>query len=261
MREPNHRLALARQRKEALLPRITRLLLKGHTTRAIAKRVGVPKTTILRWLEEVRRRCAKGAVANAAEIIDTTADRYHAIYRKALKGWDRSLADKTVRTVEETEMAADGTWKKKTTTRFEPRDGNAAFLAQARATTDSIRKLKGKDPPLKAEIGGLGGLIELEALSEEDLAHLSQTQLRAMAISPEAADEEDEATGADQPDGLHRVYQARLQRQLAPQRVGQDAGSGGDEEMPAADGLHAAPARQERTGLPPLPGLPPGQES
>ncbi len=168
MRKLNHRLAQARQRKKALLPRITRLSLKGHTTREIAAKAGVPKTTALRWLQSLRGNCATQAAAEAAEMIDNVAARYDEIYRKALKGWDRSQADKEIRTVVE---SGDDDAKKKRSVRTETQAGNAAFLAQARAAVDSIRKLKRLDLPVEAETSEAGDdPIQAEALKEDDLA-------------------------------------------------------------------------------------------
>ncbi len=50
MREPNSHLAQARERKEAFLPEIARLSLEGHTSREVAEKVGIPKTTVRRTL-------------------------------------------------------------------------------------------------------------------------------------------------------------------------------------------------------------------
>ena len=57
-----------------------------------------------------------------------------------------------------------------------------------------------------------------------------------------------------------RHTQAGLPHELAPQDAGEDAGPDGGGELPPADGLHAAAARQERTGEPPLSGLMLGQD-
>ncbi len=91
MREPNSRLAQARERKEAFLPEIARLSLEGHTSREVAEKVGVPKTTVLRWRNSLRRECASRSVKETMEMIHKLNERYDTIYRKALEGLDRDV--------------------------------------------------------------------------------------------------------------------------------------------------------------------------
>jgi DNA-directed RNA polymerase specialized sigma24 family protein len=44
-----------RRRKETLLPEITQLALEGHSSQAIAEKLGVPKRTVNHWLQEARK--------------------------------------------------------------------------------------------------------------------------------------------------------------------------------------------------------------
>ncbi len=99
MREPNSHLAQARERKEAFLPEIARLSLEGHTSREVGEKVGIPKTTVLRWRNSLRRECASRSVKETMEMIDKLNERFDTIYRKALAGLDRSRADEEIRTI------------------------------------------------------------------------------------------------------------------------------------------------------------------
>ena len=134
----NHRLAEARQRREDALPEISRLSLQGHTSREIAAKTGVPKTTVLRWRNSLRRECAARSVKETMALIDEMTDGYRTLYRKALKNLDRSQADKEIRTV--TDSGGDDSNKKRSV-RTETQAGNPAWLGQAHAALDSIGKL------------------------------------------------------------------------------------------------------------------------
>ncbi len=129
MREPNSHLAQARERKEAFLPQIARLSLEGHTTREVAEKVGIPKTTVLRWRNSLRRECASRSVKETLEMIDKLNERYDTIYRKALEGLDRSRADEEIRTV--TDCPGDDS-KNKRSLRTKTQAGNPAWLTRAR---------------------------------------------------------------------------------------------------------------------------------
>ena len=245
-----------------MLPQIARLSLQGHTSREIAAKLGVPKTTLLRWRDSLRRECATRSVTETMEMIDNVADCYKRLYRKALRGWDRSLADKEIRIVTDN---GDDDAEKKRTVRTETQAGNPAYLGQARAALDSLRKLKGLDMPAEAEIEAAEDEpIELEGLKQDDLARMSDAELRAVvAQCEEALDSERlaEKTRDEESAGIHELHEAGLPGELAPREAGGEAGPGGDGADQAADGLHAAAARQERVGEPPLPGLPAGPES
>ncbi len=138
MREPNSRLAQARERKEAFLPEIARLSLEGHTSREVAEKVGIPKTTVLRWRNSLRRDCASRSVKETMEMIDKLNERYDTIYRKALEGLDRSQADEEIRTV--TDCPGDDS-KNKRSVRTKTRAGNPAWLTRAQAALDATAKL------------------------------------------------------------------------------------------------------------------------
>ena len=92
MREPNSRLAQARERKEAYLPEIARLSLQGHTSREVAEKVGIPKTTVLRWRNSLRRECASRSVKETLEMIDKLNVRYDTIYKLLAERLDRVAA-------------------------------------------------------------------------------------------------------------------------------------------------------------------------
>ncbi len=185
MREPNSRLAAARERKEAFLPQIARLSLEGHTSREVAEKVGVPKTTMLRWRNSLRRECASRSVKETLEMIEKLNERYDTIYRKALEGLDRSQADEEIRTV--TDCPGDDS-KNKRSLRTKTRAGNPAWLTRAQAALDATAKLlKEMGMPAEAESGEVEGPIQGEELTEDDLADKSYEELRAIDAACEAA--------------------------------------------------------------------------
>ena len=61
-----------RPSKSALLPEIARLALAGHSGREIGKRLGVPRRTVARWLQELRQEWAEELRSlNDSEIDET----------------------------------------------------------------------------------------------------------------------------------------------------------------------------------------------
>ena len=103
------------------------------------------------------------------QIIDELIEGYKTIYGKALEGWDRSLADKEIRTVVDSGMDDAN---KKRSVRTETRPGNPACLGQARGALDSIGKLLGLAAPaqVKIEEEEDEAPVKLEDLTEDDYA-------------------------------------------------------------------------------------------
>src|SRR5208337_4393776 len=97
----DERLAAKRRRKQALLPQVTRLAREGYSHEEIGKTVGVAKSTVGFWLQDLRRDSSSWALVDGATIIATTLRRYHQVYREAMKAWRRSQEEKQVRKVEE----------------------------------------------------------------------------------------------------------------------------------------------------------------
>ena len=250
MRQPNARLAEARQRKVSHLPQIARLSLAGETTRETAAHVGPSQTSIIRGPESLRRDCPTKAVAQSVEIIDELIDGYKTVYRKALEGWDRSLADKEIRTV--IDCPVDDA-KNRRSVRTETRAGNPACLNQARGALDSIRKLLGLDAPAQVQIEEEEeGPVNLEDLTDDDLNQKSDAELRALIAQCDveiAAANALQNRGAEESAGLHEVHEAGLPDELAPPEAGGEAGqvSGLRDQVSGGDG--------------PLPGVSPRPES
>ena len=176
MLQPNPHLAPARQRKVSHLPQIARLALAGETSRETAAPVGASETSVIRWGPSLRRDRPTKAVAQSVEIIDELIDGYKTIYRKALEGWDRSQADKEIRTV--VEFPGDDA-KNRRSVRTETRAGNPACLNQARGALDSIRKLLGLDAPaqVKIEEEEEEAPIDFTVLQQEDLRSMSDAAI------------------------------------------------------------------------------------
>ena len=191
-------------------------------------------------------------------MVDELIEGYKTIYGKALEGWNRSLADKEIRTIVDSGMDDANN---KRSVRTETRAGNPACLTQARGALDSIGKLLGLDAPTQAKIEEEEEpVMKLEDLKEDDYATMPTKDLRAVVAYCRAVVELDRR-GEDDPACVHQVHPAGLPGELAPPEAGGEAGSGGTGPVPAADGVHAAPAREERTGEPPLPGVSAGPGS
>ena len=82
--------------KSALLPEVARLALEGHSGREIGRTLGIPRQTVDRWLLEQRQMWAENAAEITAQLFPATLARLASVYREALEGWRRSLADKQV---------------------------------------------------------------------------------------------------------------------------------------------------------------------
>ena len=244
MRILNGRLVAQRQHKEASLTEAAQLAQQGFSYAEIAKRFAVSKSTIANWLRELGRAHAAGNPESTVKWIAEITDRYEKIYREAIGAWHRSQAEKQVRMVEESGGGNGGT-KKRKSIRSEGRTGDAAYLGKAMDALKAIREIKGLDAPRRTEIAGpCGGPVELMAFEDDDLRKMTNEQLKALRT--QLRDRIREADSRDAAAiGVHDLHQARLPNELAPREAGGDARPGGDGTLPAADGLHAAPARQE----------------
>jgi hypothetical protein len=116
-----------RPSKSALLPEIARLALAGHSGREIGKRLGVPRRTVARWLQELRQEWAASAAEDAAQLVPVTLARLELAYREATEAWHRSLADKEMTT--ET-PGDDGGASPRTCVRRATQSGQAAMLGK-----------------------------------------------------------------------------------------------------------------------------------
>jgi len=183
------------RRKEGLLPRITQLTLEGHSSRAIGSQIGVSKTTVNRWLLELRQEWIAKAMEDNAEMIAIAIARYQSIYREAMEAWRRSKTDKQTRLIEKTGAVGDGDGaKQKKSVRTETRAGNADFLSKATEIVKAIVDLKGLRTPQRTEIGGpVSGTIDLASVKPSDCRNLSNAQLVALEIELEAKIAREEA--------------------------------------------------------------------
>jgi transcriptional regulator with XRE-family HTH domain len=104
---------------------------KGETCREIAEALGIAKSTVARWLQE-RRGAAMGRTLGTAKGAARLAARYDAIYRKAVRGFNRSAKDKQAK-INEYSKITGPEWIEKTkrASRTETRVANPAFLARA----------------------------------------------------------------------------------------------------------------------------------
>ncbi len=127
--------------KAVLLPEIARLSLEGHSSRAIGRKLGVPRRTVDRWLRQQRQQWAENTAENAAELFAIATARLESVYREAMEAWRRSLDDKQM-TVEA--LGNDGAARAKTTLRKTTQTGQAALLGKAILAAGEIARFNAK---------------------------------------------------------------------------------------------------------------------
>lgn len=168
-----------RRRKEVFLPKISELALEGYGCREIGRRLGLGKSTVNRWLQELLGDY-QAKLADTTGMTALTFARYESLYREAMEAWRRSQADKEVRLVEDSEGA--GGPKSKRSVRRETRAGDAAFLGKAQKAAGAICKLVVRDAPRQNKVVAADrGPIRLDASKEDDLRHVNDDELREIA--------------------------------------------------------------------------------
>jgi len=179
-----------RQRKEIWLPRVVQLALEGHSGRAIAQKVGMPRRTVDYWLRVVREEWLAKAAAGTTEVLSLAVARLEAIYREAMEAWRDSQAEIAVRLVEESEVVgANGlvTKKKKTSVRTQRQRPNAALLTKAMEAVKATCLLTTRAAEsLKTSAGGEGKRFDLETLKPSDLHDMSDEEIAALKAQVEA---------------------------------------------------------------------------
>ena len=262
----------ARRRKETLLPNITQLALEGHSSQAIADKLGMPKRTVNYWLQEARREWIARAALSAAEMFAADLARLDTIYREAMQAWRRSQSEIEVRTVQHTQ-SADGNAITKKSIRTQPQRGNAAFLTRATAAVMASWRLKGRPGPpgpdaiaRELPIEADGGPLPVDA-ANEDLQHMNEDQLRGyrarLSATIEAIDElaEFHALDADD-DTLSAPESSRTGSESLPpatESLPPETGSllpASESSPPVAES--SSPARE---GLPPSPESPTAEQT
>ncbi len=134
------RAAPPRPSKSALLPEIARLALAGYSGREIGKRLGVPRRTVARWLQELRQQWAASAAEDAVQLVPLTLARLELAYREAMEAWRRSLADKEVTT----ETPGDDGATPRTSVRKATQSGQAALLGKVIHAAKEIHAFRQK---------------------------------------------------------------------------------------------------------------------
>ena len=143
MEKSNRESAGLQQRKQALLPQITKLGEEGLSGREIAGRLNICKSTVNEWRREMRAKAARKKALDRAEVIREAIGQEEAICEEFMRGLRRSQLAKQSELSEESGPAADATaWKKKRSVRSESHPGNAAFLSKAMDAQRAIRDLK-----------------------------------------------------------------------------------------------------------------------
>jgi transposase len=183
MKETNETSADTRQRKEDVLPKISKLAEEGLGSRKIAAKLGTSLSNTARWLREIRSDPSAQEPPDPAERIARKIKRYRSIYRKLIAAWRRSQEDKQVRVIENSGPAdAPAAAKKKRSVRKETQTGNAAYLAKALDVQRRIDQLEDRLAALHdsgAESPN-GDRSPLADLSDEDLEKLTYDDMDTM---------------------------------------------------------------------------------
>ncbi len=165
------------------MPQIIQLEQEGHCCREIAKKVGISKSAVNRWLQEWRRKSV-AQQPETAEPDSKAASRLERIFYKSMQGFNASQADKRIRIVEESEMAGgDRGSRKKETTRIETQAGNPYFLGQARGAATAIEDLNRRTAARRRVAARpRGGPIDWATLTDDDLESMTDEQLYALEV-------------------------------------------------------------------------------
>ena len=268
---------------------IERLWLEGLTTHEIAAALGMDPRSVGQNLRALRNRRARAA-ARQQEVVAMT--QCATIVREAMEAWERSKKPKVTTTVEEKDgqpvrtvtREVEGPGDKgfllaalnalKTLRRFAPEkppktteqvDVELVELLQIltpeqveRFTRAQLTRCRQAVDARKARRAERQRALDARNKPRPD--HGPTTDVRSeqgpdSRRDGEASREAKREKRRNRSPHLHAAHQTELPGELASQDVGGDARPRGGGRLPAADGFHAAPAWQERTGEPPLPGL------
>ena len=180
---------------------VRELALEGHDCREIGARLGLGKSTVHRWLHELRGE-SQSNVADADEVIANSAARYDTIYREAMEAWRNSKGERQELLVEVTETDGEGgSSKRKRSVRTERRAGEIGFLAKATAAVNARCKLVPREA-LERKFAAARPPVDLESLDDEDIRNLSNAELNALEAEVEARIAAEEA--AEKANGTKR---------------------------------------------------------
>ena len=222
---------------------IERLLREGHANHEIAAQLHLDARTVSRNVREIERQWAKTLLFRRREI---ALARYELLYRESVTAFYRSQQPKVVVTRE----VKDGQLVK-TMTRSEERPGQVSFLNMAQRAQKAIDAIHetayaaGETQPADApQPDDFPTQAAILAMSDDEFERL---QSKVHADVEEARREE----------ALAEAELAAAEAEIAAAETpcqGEDEEGGRRHEaaprVPAADGLPAAAARQERTGEP-----------
>ncbi len=200
-----------RRRKETLLPRITQLALEGHSSEAIAGRVGMPSRTVRHWLQALRQEWIAAAKEDTSEMLAVAMARLNAIYREAMEEWREAPRESEMRLNQEIRVS-DGSRAtvSKKSVRTQSQKRNTAILTRAIAAAKAAFDLRLRAAASQALLGPASRPIPLESITEQDLRNMSNEELAALEkevearIAAEAAEESTPATkgpGVISPEG------------------------------------------------------------
>jgi hypothetical protein len=146
------------------------MTLEGYSNRAIGMELGVPRRTLDRWIQELRRQWSARAKGTAAEMFSLTVARLESVFREAIEACCCSKADKQVRL----KPAAEGSSKTSGSIRTKSQSGQAALLGKAMQAALAICKVEERHLEYRREKvdyddAKLADLLEeIENLTEEE---------------------------------------------------------------------------------------------
>ncbi len=222
--------------KDTFLAEIERLYLEGYPTREIAQLLGEDGNTVGRNLREIKRRWARAAVRQRAALSQTQCA---AVYREAMRGWQRSQQPKLTITEH---CDADGK-AVKTSTRRQEGPGDKAFLVAAISALKTVRQFaadqanapKTKDgKPIDAHYLALLQILrpeQLDSLDSDQIRDFSAAIDNVQAIVDDARRQAE--GGHDGPAGSPAADEAGPPSEPSAQELGGDSAPSGAEAVPA----------------------------
>ena len=181
-------LCFPRRRKQLLLPEIRDLALEGHTCREIGERLGLAKTTVHHWLQELRRERADKA-ADGAEMTATAIARYDAIYREAMQAW-RRFEGGQVRPARPGYRAQPQQRPRFATEMLDPHRsafGRCRLSGPGPGAVDAICKLMGRDARPAGRIAEpRGERIRVDMATDDDLHSMTHEQVALLEAQLQA---------------------------------------------------------------------------
>ena len=166
---------------------VAALLMQRVSHQDIADRLGIAKGTVQNYKDTILAEWRESSAADADELFTTIFAEYAHDRNEALAAWEKSKLNK------ETEIVKDGKDGAETTNKTEGQCGDPALLAAAMRALDSMRELRGLDPPKRTENTNRNLNTEMPEATRELMADPGVR--KALLLAERAAEDRRNAAG------------------------------------------------------------------